>query len=144
MHDIATALGVVTVDSLIEQAMQGGLWGVALAMIVWGVRSVWLFLKPHIGDLLKARLKRYETTTRLTEELQKTQYDLVEQQKQIVELLRANSRDSRAHRKAVQAIEQLMRDHKCLYGVDVKGRLSDSDDFDLTEQSDDSDQTPKP
>ena len=139
MFDIATALGAVTVDSLIEQAMQGGLWGVALGMGIWGLRSVWLFLKPHIGDLLKARLKRYETTTRLTEELQKTQYDLVEQQKQIVELLRANSRDSRAHRKAVQAIEQLMRDHKCLYGVDIKSRLSDSDEFDTSEDSDSGD-----
>ena len=117
----------VTVDSLIEQAMQGGLWGVALGMVVWGLRSLWLFFKPHIDALLKARLKRYEATTRLTEELQKTQFSIVEQHRQILELLRFIQHDSRNNRKYVQKIASLMADHLCMANTDVRARIFDSD-----------------
>ena len=121
-------IAAVTVDSLIEQAMQGGLWGVALGMVVWGIRSLWLFFKPHINDNLKARLKRYEAATKLTEGLQQTQFNIVEQHRQMLELLKYIQHDSRNNRKYVQRIAALMADHLCMATTDVHARIFDSDE----------------
>ena len=120
-------IAAVTVDSLIEQAMQGGLWGVALGMVVWGLRSLWLFFKPHIGDILKARLKRYEATTKLTEGLQQTQFNIVEQHRQILELLKYIQHDSRNSRRYVRKIADLLADYRCMANTDVHARIFDSD-----------------
>jgi len=118
----------VTADTIVEYALQAGLWGILLAVGIVAGRSLWLFLKPHINDMLKARLRRYEATTALTEGLQQTLIELANQQKQIVALVGETKEDNRRHRKAMQKIAALMEDHRCMYGVDVKGRIFDSDD----------------
>ena len=142
MIDIATALGAVTVDSLIEQALQGGLWGVLVALITWGARSLWAFYKPHINDALKAKLKRYEATTKLTEGLQQTQSSIAEQQRQIVELLKINTQDGRLYRKWIRRVAELMEDHLCMANTDVRKRIFDSDDLDESSDSGDKPSNP--
>jgi hypothetical protein len=137
MHDTATAmLGAVTIDSLIEQLLQNGLLGVVAGLVTWGVRSLWLFFKPHVNEALRARLKRYEATTKLTAGLEQTLYEMLQQQKLIVQIMDTINHDSRGNRKAVQGILRLMKHHKCLAGVDVRSELIDSDEFDLDESSD--------
>ena len=113
-------------------AIQNGLATVCIVALLVGIRAVWTTVKPHITDMLKARLKRYETTTKLTEGLEQTLQGLASQQAQIVELMKDTKDDIRRQRKWTQEMAKLMADHRCMYGVDVGRRVfdSDSDEFD--------------
>ena len=116
-----------TTLDLTSLAAQWSGWGVLLVVAIIATRAVWAKLGPHIDASLKAKLKRYETTTDLTAGLQLALRELATQQAQIVKLMEAVSYDSRIHRKAVQSIARLMEHHKCLAGVDVKEAMFDSD-----------------
>ena len=137
MYDIATAtLGAVTIDNLIEHAMQNGLWGVVAGLITWGIRSLWAFYKPHVAEALKAKLKRYEATTKLTQVLQETQLIIAEQHRQMLDLHKITAQEARIFRKWVQRVATALEGLTCLARTDVRKHIFDSDDN--LETSDDS------
>ena len=126
----------MTIESIIEQAMQNGLWGVVIALGTWGIRSLWLFYKPHAGDALKAKLRRYEATTKLTQGLQETQFIIAEQHRQMLDLHKITAQEARLFRKWIRRIAELLEGQVCLANKDVRKQIFDSDDILETDDSD--------